>query len=296
MVAQGVARGRSRSTMRVVRIDHTTEYEFGEEVRILAHRLLLRPRESHSIRIASSRLEVSPLPTIRWRRDAYDNSVALLQFGARARRLYIASTVELESYEDAPLDFVVDDYAVNYPFFYAPGDHTALASLLGMRWPQQRAAVQSWLASIGLPGTRGQTFTLLDALNRSIAAGFRYVRRDTEGVQSPAQTLALRSGSCRDFATLFMEASHCLGLGARFVSGYRVLPSGDPFGSTHAWVEVYVPGPGWKGFDPTSGELTGREHIPVAVAGDPESVSPVTGSFEGSSGLRPAMRISVQCR
>ncbi len=255
---------------------------------------MLRPRESHTVRITASILDVSPLPAIRWQRDAYDNSVALLQFGTPTRALRIASVIDLESYEEAPLDFVVDDYAVSYPFAYAADDRGDLAPLLSMRWPEQRGDVERWLSSIGLPRAGAETFELLDTLNRTIAADFRYLVRHTEGVQPPAQTLALRSGSCRDFATLFLEASHCLGLAARFISGYRVSPLGSPPGSTHAWVEVYVPGPGWKGFDPTAGELTGREHIAVAVARDPERVPAVSGSFRGGRDARPVMTVCVR--
>jgi transglutaminase-like putative cysteine protease len=109
-----------------------------------------------------------------------------------------------------------------------------------------------------------------------------YKIREEPGVQSASETLQKGTGSCRDFANLFMEAARLLGLASRFVSGYLHAPaSSQNYGATHAWAEVYLPGAGWKGFDPTIGEVVGSKHIAVAVARLPESVSPVTGAFFG---------------
>ena len=109
--------------------------------------------------------------------------------------------------------------------------------------------------------------------------------REEPGVQPAAVTLSSGTGSCRDFAFLFMEAARRMGLASRFVSGYlHTQPPPADFGSTHAWAEVYLPGGGWKGFDPTSGEIVGKNHIAVAVARLPESVPPVSGSFIGPPG------------
>jgi transglutaminase-like putative cysteine protease len=112
-----------------------------------------------------------------------------------------------------------------------------------------------------------------------------YQVREEPGVQTPDETLARGTGSCRDFANLFMQAARVLGLAARFVSGYLNSPFADGRGgATHAWAEVYLPGAGWKGFDPTSGEIAGSRHIAVAVARLPEVVSPVSGAFVGPVG------------
>jgi len=139
------------------------------------------------------------------------------------------------------------------------------------------------------------TFALLTQLNCEIANHFTYQIREEEGVQSPAQTLRLNSGSCRDFAALFMEACRHMGFASRFVSGYLHMPDNETGNaSTHAWAEVYLPGPGWKGFDPTSGLVTGNQHIPVAVARHPETVPPVSGSFVGPAGQLPALTVSVR--
>ncbi|OYY48780.1 MAG: cysteine protease, partial [Methylophilales bacterium 28-44-11] len=140
-----------------------------------------------------------------------------------------------------------------------------------------------------------QTVSLLMLLNQTISQQFRYQIREEAGVQTPAQTLMQRSGSCRDYATLLIEACRCLGLASRFVSGYLHAPATEVGNATtHAWVEVYLPGTGWKGFDPTSGEVTGNRHIAVAVARNPETVSPVSGSFIGLGLMSTKMVVNVQ--
>jgi transglutaminase-like putative cysteine protease len=145
------------------------------------------------------------------------------------------------------------------------------------------ANLESWVGNVWNRGTAIQTYTLLQDLTRYINQTFSYQVREEPGVQSPAQTLASGTGSCRDFAMLFMAAARSLGLAARFVSGYLHDPLSNGPGSTHAWAEVYLPGAGWKGFDPTGGIMVGSDHIPVAVARLPESVPPVAGSFRGAA-------------
>jgi transglutaminase-like putative cysteine protease len=281
--------------VRKLQIDHLTEYHFGSQVTLLPHRMLLRPRESHGLRIASSVLEIAPTPEIRWQRDALDNSVAVATFTAPASSLRVASQVVIEHYDEAPLDFVVEGYAAVHPFTYRPDEGADLAPMLAMAWPDDRATIDDWLRRLSLGSSRLETFVLLDRLNRTICQDFRYQAREEPGVQSPARTLSNRSGSCRDFAALFLEACRHLGFASRFVSGYHTSPAGDASaGSTHAWAEVYLPGPGWKGFDPTAGVVTGSEHIEVAVARHPETVPPVAGSYVGPVTPRPTLRVSVR--
>lgn len=280
--------------MRRLNISHVTEYQFSVPVSLLPHRLLLRPRENHNVRIESSVLEISPAHTLQWKRDVLDNSVAVASFPEPSDQLRISSTVVIQHYEDNPFDFLVDDYAVLHPFEYAIADRAELAPFQATVYPSDGGTVQRWLDGLGLQRPI-ETFTLLDRLNREIASRFSYEMREEPGVQPPAQTLARNSGSCRDFAALFMEMCRHLGLASRFVSGY-LYTSGTDAGnaSTHAWAEVYLPGAGWKGFDPTSGEVTGNRHIAVAVARHPEAVPPVAGGYVGPAGQRPLLSVAVR--
>jgi transglutaminase-like putative cysteine protease len=179
----------------------------------------------------------------------------------------------------------VADFAVKYTFNYDV-DSTDILQPYLLRLPQgNHAAVSSWLRQYWRPGEFIQTYELLARLCVGINQSLSYEQREQPGVQTAAETLARGIGSCRDFANLFMEATQVLGLAARFVSGYLYAPYEDGrSGSTHAWAEVYIPGAGWKGFDPTCGEVAGARHIAVAVAHRPDVVSPVTGAYFGPTG------------
>lgn len=280
--------------MQRLNISHVTEYRFAAPVSLQPHRLLLHPRESHHIRIESSVIDIFPAHVIQWKRDVLDNSVAVVRFSEMTERLLITSNVVIQHYDDNPFDFLIDDYAVNHPFAYASEEQAELTPFRQPVYPADQSLVQGWLDRLGLVRPI-QTFTLLDQMNRSICSQFRYQMREEPGVQTPAFTLASKSGSCRDFAALFMEASRHLGLASRFVSGYLNTPLNDGCnGSTHAWAEVYLPGAGWKGFDPTSGEVTGNRHIATAVARHPEAVPPVAGSYLGPPNLSPILNVAVR--
>ncbi len=281
--------------MRTIQISHYTEYQYPAPVTLQDHRLMLRPREGHDVRIVSSTLAISPGHQIKWHRDVFDNSVAVVSFFEPAQCLAITSQVVIEHYETAPLDFLVADYAVNFPFDYLAEESLDLQPYQQPAYPADQPAVRQWLDACGFDREPVESYALLDRMNRTITADFTYVVRYEPGVQPPSQTLQQRSGSCRDFAALFCEAARALGLACRFVSGYLHAPATEAGNAaTHAWAEVYLPGPGWKGFDPTIGEVTGSKHIPVAVARHPESVPPVAGSFFGPTGPTPALIVNVQ--
>ena len=145
-----------------------------------------------------------------------------------------------------------------------------------------RGATTSGARRLGARAAGRPIQTSLAATPKQLHQSLSYRVREDPGVQTPAETLALGTGSCRDWAVLFMEAAQRLGLAARFVSGYlNAPPSSANYGATHAWAEVFLPGAGWKGFDPTTGVVVGTDHIAVAVSRLPESVPPVAGSFIG---------------
>ncbi|KEA63898.1 Large protein containing transglutaminase-like domain [Marinobacterium lacunae] len=280
--------------MKTFNIRHSTWYGFNGEVTLEPHRLRLRPREDHDLRIASSRLDISPQPQdVRWYRDVENNSVAILTFDKPCTELEILSEVQIQQYDQAPLDFLVEAYAVHYPFRYTDDDYEVLRPFVERG--EVSDALRSWVGQLWRQGETIQSYTLLKRICSAIKERFAYQVREEPGVQSPEQTLSLGSGSCRDFANLFMAAARHLGFAARFVSGYMFVPPGpELFGTTHAWAEVYIPGAGWKGFDPTGGELVGADHIPVAVARSAESVPPVEGAFTGPEGAQ--LKVGVWVR
>lgn len=281
--------------MRRLLIKHITTYQYSETVILLPHKLLLRPREGHDIRIESAEMLIFPAHQLQWQRDALDNAVAQVTFLEPDCQLSISSHILIQHYDDQPLDFLVSDYAVFFPFQYDAAERVALEPYLSTIFVHDRSSIDAWLRQFWYSGQVVETYLLLEWINKAIATGFIYQQREEPGVQTPATTLTRRAGSCRDFATLFIEACRSLGLAARFVSGYLytpLLPLGQ--GATHAWAEVYLPGAGWKGFDSTTGEVVGNDHITVAVSRHPEFVPPVSGSFQATNPQTPLMSVMVE--
>ncbi|QKF67394.1 transglutaminase family protein [Arcobacter venerupis] len=266
------------------KIIHRTYYNYSDNVNLGTHNLLLRPRENHELRIELFTLNITPKAKILWHLDVEDNSVAIATFETPTQQLFIESEVIIQQYNESPLDFIVADYAINYPFKYLPNDNFILSSYMVLPNEESRILLNNWIGNVYKYGEKIQTYTLLQKLTTYIFKNFTYKVREEAGVQTAKQTLTYGSGSCRDFAFLFMEAVKCLGLATRFVSGYLYAPlMSDQAGSTHAWAEVYLPGGGWKGFDPTTGNIVGTDHISVAVSRLPDNVPPIAGSFSGIS-------------
>ncbi|WP_089934457.1 transglutaminase family protein [Candidatus Entotheonella palauensis] len=283
--------------MRRLHIHHATTYTYSHVVDLLPHTVRVRPREGHDVRIESSRLETTPASMVQWHRDVYDNSVAMVTFLDPTTELSIHGEVIIQHYDEQPLNFLVAEPAVNFPFLYEPAERVDLLPYTIAAFPEDNMPLDKWLRHFWHPGEVVETYVLLDRINKAIAHNLAYMRREEPGVQSPATTLAHHSGSCRDFATLFMEACRYIGLASRFVSGY-VYGAATEIGpgATHAWCEVFLPGTGWKGFDSTRGEVVGSQHIAVAVHRHPEAVPPVAGAFVGQLAHAPTMTVNVQVR
>jgi transglutaminase-like putative cysteine protease len=268
--------------MQRYKIIHHTYYNYTADVVLGEHKLLLRPREDHELRIESFDLNISPDAKLLWHRDVEDNSVALASFTQPTNQLRIESEVIIQQYNESPLDFLVADYALSYPFEYQPYDNSLLAAYKELPPPSVVAEITLWINTFWQAGEAIQTYSLLQRLAEHIYTTFQYRVREEPGVQAAPYTLSCGNGSCRDFALLFIEAARCLGLASRFVSGYLYAGlESDMVGATHAWAEVYIPGAGWKGFDPTIGKIVGSDHIAVAVARLADSVPPIGGSFVG---------------
>lgn len=267
--------------MQRYKILHRTYYNFSSTVTLGPHFLRLRPREDYELRIESFSLNITPNATLLWHRDAEGNSVATASFAQKTQQLIFESEVIIQQYNEAPLNFMVADYAVHYPFNYTQDDQVLLSPYMQLPDQDTQQKIKRWAQQLWHADDNIQTYTALQRIASHIYNNFTYKLREEPGVQSAKETLSRNTGSCRDFAQLFMDAAKCMGLAARFVTGYLHAPGLDAAGATHAWAEVYLPGAGWKGFDPTIGQMAGTDHIPVAVARLPKSVPPIAGSFIG---------------
>ena len=279
--------------MKRIRITHSTEYYYHTAVTFGTHRALLRPREGHDVHIDSSVLQTEPKADVHWLRDTYGNSVAVLHFAAPGPKLSLLSVVDVDLYEDRPIEYVVEPDARSYPFQYAADEQIELIPYRLPSYPYDGPGLQTWLTKLYRPGHLIDTSELLDKLNTRIFESFKYVRREETGVQLPCETIALGTGSCRDFAVLMMEAARHWGFGARFVTGYIQMGEGQ-HGATHAWTEIYIPGAGWRGFDPTNNKLADSEHVSVGVAREHEKACPLSGAWAGPPDAFDRMEVSVQ--
>ncbi len=279
--------------MKRICIKHRTEYHYKEPVAFGPHRALIRPREGHDVHIAGAELSIEPRANVRWLRDLNSNSVAIITFSEPARTLRINSEVQVDLYDDKPITCLIDPGAKSYPFQYSANEQVGLIPFRLPAYPHEGAVLQEWLRELYRPGQLIDTFELLNALNTHIFRTLKYTRREDPGVQLPHETLALGGGSCRDYAVLMMEAARHWGFGAQFVTGYIQMGEGQ-HGATHAWTEIYIPGAGWHGFDPTNNKLAGSEHISVAVAPGHAEASPLSGSWSGPASAFDRMDVSVQ--
>lgn len=291
--------------MTTFQVCHHTTYSYDRPVSFGDHRLMMRPRDGHDLRLLDSRLTVSPPADIRWEFDTFGNSVALLMFPHPAKQLVVRSELTVRRYgHDDPIDRLTR-HTGPYPFEYDREEGIDLAPAVALLFPGDRAALGTWLAS-KIPFLPDETMALLDALVQAIHGGFSYSRRETAGVQSPAETIRLGSGTCRDFAVLFMEAARHLGFAARFVTGYLYDPATDEArargtdeaavrggGATHAWADVFVRGAGWVEFDPTNRIIAGRNLIRIATTRSPSQALPLSGTFERGEARFLGMEVEV---
>lgn len=285
--------------MPILSVRHRTVYRYRRPVAFGEHRIMFRPRDSYDQRLIEASLEITPEPTaLRWMFDVFGNCVAVATFGGRAETLTFVCGITLDhTPEHAPV-FPLAPHATHYPFGYGVEDMPDLSRSIERQWPDPRHEVDAWARSFIPANGRIPTQELLADMTRSVRANFTYLARSEKGVQEPLTTLRSKRGSCRDFAVLMMEAVRALGMAARFVSGYLYNPRNDRArhvggGSTHAWLQVYLPGAGWIEFDPTNGIVGNRDLIRVAVARDPAQAVPLHGSFFGLASDDLGMRVDV---
>lgn len=292
--------------MKRLTVTHRTTYRYAQPVRIGEHRAMFRPRDSHDMRVLEARLAITPAGApIRWMHDVFGNSVAYIGFDTEASELSIESIIELEHYGLPQPDYQIADFARVLPFAYGADEAQDLGRTTDRHYPDEEHLIDAWARRFLTPEGPSDTLEVLLAMNAAIKNEFAYQARDAHGTQTPLETLALQSGSCRDFALFLMEAARSLGLAARFVSGYLYDPAADPgaqegaqgiagAGATHAWTQVYLPGAGWVELDPTNGIVGGPHLIRIAVSRTPDQAVPLAGKWFGAANDFLGMEVSVE--
>ena len=290
--------------MAQINIVHTTEYTYRNPVGLLRHKLMVRPDESHDLRLHRATLKVEPEPTgVYWKHDVFNNSICFLEWPdlLRTKRLSIVSALDMTHHPDGqPLPvYSLDETAELFPFSYTAQESPDLARLAERQMPDPDRKVDAWARHVVSNANSKLTLKVLEAMTHAIKDQFRYRARYEEGTQTAVQTLALGSGTCRDFAVLMMEALRAFGLATRFVTGYLY----DDFsgatrggGSTHAWCSVYLSGAGWVEYDPTNGLVAGANLIRVGVTREAGQALPISGGFIGDADDPTGLHVDVSVR
>lgn len=281
--------------MNWLRITHETVYRYRAAMKFAPHRLLLRPREGHDVRVEEMKIEISPAFELEWSRDVFGNSVATAHLLAGAEELRIRSRVVLRQTNPFPSPAPRSTLAVPFPVQFQSLEETVAAAYRKTTFPDDVAAVRSWISENIDLSSLPDAASVVACVGHTIRKTIAYLRREETGVQTPAMTIESRSGSCRDLSTLMLEALRVLGFPARFASGYLdCTASLAGRAATHAWAEAYLPQMGWLGYDPTLGEMTSSKHVVVGVSNHPRGVMPITGSFYGEAEDYLGMEVSVQ--
>jgi transglutaminase-like putative cysteine protease len=281
----------------VLKVRHVTTYSYAQPVRFGEHRLMFRPRDSHDQHLLSSSISISPDADIHWIHDVFGNCITIAEFKEGATELRFETDIVLDHTPQMVPRFRTEERAKIWPFEY---DQQSLPDLAPYMRPHHRAPeVEAFARKFLRAGLETETGHLLLTMTAGIRESFSYSRRTDPGTQLPVQTLALRRGTCRDFALLMIEACRSLGFAARFVTGYIYVPARDTGptlrggGATHAWVQVFLPGAGWVEFDPTNGIIGNKDLIRVGVAREPGQAKPLSGSFIGDRADYLGMTVQV---
>ena len=285
-------------------ITHTTHYRYAKSVRLGDHLVQFRPRDSHDLRVLATDMRVTPIPVdIRMFQDAYSNSIAIIQPQSPAVELEVVCFSSVEHTGTRAVNFPMSLRAQRFPLAYDDEERLVLRHFVTPFYNDHTGMLQAWANQFIRPKKATGTRELLVEMTEFIRNTMRYQVRFSRGVQTPYDTLRLKSGTCRDFATLMIEAVRRLGYAARFVSGYLYTPWRDSgkyqntgSGSTHAWVQVYLPDAGWIPFDPTNNLIGGTDLISVSVARHASQATPLSGSWHGYPGDYLGMDVNVQVR
>jgi uncharacterized protein (DUF2126 family) len=272
-----------------VALNHVTHYRYDRPINLGPQIVRLRPAPHSRTRILSYSMRVEPAGHfVNWQQDPQSNYLARLVFPDKTTEFRIEIDLVAEMSVLNPFDFFLEPSAEHFPFSYDAELAAELAPYMAQC--EITPLFERYVADV--PRTKKHTNDFLVELNQRLQKDISYLIRLEPGVQSPEETLAKASGSCRDSAWLMVQVLRHLGLAARFVSGYLIQlksdvksldgPSGTEvdFTDLHAWCEVFLPGAGWIGLDPTSGLLAGEGHIPLACSPEPSSAAPVSGAID----------------
>lgn len=256
-----------------IAIRYEAHYRYEQAVSFSPHIVRLFPKASHDVVIEKLEFETNAGADVQYRRDLFDNNIAVCFYPEKGHDLDARIAMHLHVAERNAFHFLLAPHALEFPFQYRPEELRALGPYVAGGKPLD---LPFWKP------TPQATVPALVALNAAIFESLKYERRDEGAAREPAETLALGSGACRDFAVLLAETLRGLGIAARLASGYL-----SEFGETqkraegalHAWTEAYLPGAGWTGMDPTNGTFCNHNHLTAAVGLTPDDVSPISGSY-----------------
>lgn len=285
-------------------VEHVTTYRYAKPVTFSTHRAMFLPRSGPYGRMLSYSATTNLASRTRWIIDALSNVVTVIDIDEPGSELTFAFRMRGIHYGVAEAEaFPVEARAEAIPVQYTPDEWNDLIAYLRPHAEDPDGSVASWAKGF----MAGEDNSTVDAIRRmldTIGATFSYHAREAEGTQSPAETLRTKSGTCRDYAWLMIEALRRIGFACRFITGYiydAALDTGAASGTvgsgaTHAWVQVYLPGAGWLHYDPTNRLTGGMDLIPVAIARHPAQAVPLQGSWFGSAGDFQGMSVKVAIR
>ena len=274
-------------------IRHHTHYRYSQPVRLSAQRLRFHPRDDGAQRVIAHQLNIFPMPVGRNEQlDLEGNRVTQVWFEQETDHFDIEAIIQVETLRRNTVEFILAPEAAVLPIDH---EHDIICARAYLERIQPDDSVTAFAAELSLAVNR-DTLSFLDRLNRQLFADFTQAHRDMGAPQSPAFTLQSHQGACRDLAVLFVDCCRAEGIAARFASGYQKGNIQSERRHLHAWPEVYLPGGGWRGFDPTHGEAVADNHVTIAAAANARDTMPVSGSFNGegvSSSLDYTVEIQV---
>ncbi len=290
--------------MRVIYdLEHTTTYRYKKPVTFGQHSAIFLPSLGVLGRILDHSLQTNIPSKVRWKMDTLSNNVALIEFTEPGKELIVTYRLIGEHFGiPAITDYALDPRAKEIPVQYTPDEWIDLSVYMRPHAEDPDGSVAAWAKSF-VAGDQDDTLDVLQRMMDTIWTNFTYQAREAEGTQPPGETLRSKSGTCRDYAWLMIEALRRLGFACRFVSGYlydAALDGGEVgmtgSGATHAWLQVYLPGAGWRAYDPTNRLTTGFDLIRVAIARHPAQVLPLSGSWFGDADDYLGMEVNVSIR